>query len=764
MPVIAMSSQGQIGGSGVNGMRWRRKVVFAMVICVGFFAALEAILWLAGVKTVIEREDPLRGFSRLVAIFQRDGQRYKTRPDERFKTFNDQSFAADKPGNGVRLFCLGGSSSYGYPWDAHVAFTAVLGDVLTMAYPERKFEAINVSGISYAMYRLRGVAEELVEYEPDIFIVYSGHNEFVERSFYRQLKGRSRQRNRVDHSLSHMRVYAVARSLIAESSHQVRQDPPVDLFVRRDQTAVFDGQQKRQVIEEYRRDLSHIVEMAHGRGVKVVLATVPCNLRDWPPQKSMVDESLGQGQVLAWRLALQQAADYMGSNQFDAAAEQLEQAAAIAPGHAQTFYQLAQAYEQLGRWDDARQAYADACDLDPSPVRRLSAINEAVRSVAAEQGALLVDIERIFQKHSEYGLIGFNLIEDYVHPRLEAHQLIAWYLWDAIERAGWLGPASVAQRPIFDRVVEQRDAGSGPLHATWFYNQAVVMAHRGLTEQAIDKFRQVLQMSPNYSRAHYNLAALLDGQGKAGEAIDHYRRALRIDPDYAHAHLNLGAIYQSQGKLGDAAGHYLQTLQLMPRSAEAHANLGQVLHLQHQDSAAAKHLRQAISINAGLFLAHKHLGTSLVRLGQLDQAIEAYRRYLRLAPEDAQIHYELGSILARVGRLEAALGEYQRSLHLQPNATPALNAMARLWATHPDEKSRRPDKAIEYAQRAVAMTGQRNPVVLETLAVAYASAGNYGQAAMVAQQAMDMAIENALPQLAKRIGVRLEQYKKVELE
>ena len=59
---------------------------------------------------------------------------------------------------------------------------------------------------------------------------------------------------------------------------------------------------------------------------------------------------------------------------------------------------------------------------------------------------------------------------------------------------------------------------------------------------------------------------------------------------------------------------------------------------------------------------------------------------------------------------------------------------------------------------------QRNPVVLETLAVAYASAGNYGQAAMVAQQAMDMAIENALPQLAKRIGVRLEQYKKVELE
>ena len=40
MPVIAMSSQDQVGGSGVNGMRWWRKVVFAMVICVGFFAGV----------------------------------------------------------------------------------------------------------------------------------------------------------------------------------------------------------------------------------------------------------------------------------------------------------------------------------------------------------------------------------------------------------------------------------------------------------------------------------------------------------------------------------------------------------------------------------------------------------------------------------------------------------------------------------------------------------------------------------------------------
>ena len=534
--------------------------------------------------------------------------------------------------------------------------------------------------------------------------------------------------------------------------------------MRRDQTTVFDDQQKRQVVVEYRENLSHIVKMAHGRGVKVVLATVPCNLRDWPPQKSTVGASLDRQQVRAWRSALQQAADDMGTDRFGAAVEQLKRAAAVAPGYARTYYQLAQAYERLQRWDEARQAYQQACDRDPSPIRRLSAINEAVCSVAAEQGALLVDIEQIFQEHSEHGLIGFNLIEDYVHPTLDAHQLIAWHLWDAMERAGWFGPASAAARPVFDRVVGQRESGSGPQHATWFYNQGVVLAHRGLTDQAMAKFRQVLQISPDNSRAHFNLATLLDERGKADEAIGHYRRALQIDPDYAHVHLNLGTIYQSQGKLDDAADQYRRTLRLMPQSAEAHANLGQVLHIQDQHSAAIEHLRQAVSINAELSLAHRHLGASLARLGQFDQAIDAYRRYLRLAPDDAEIHYELGSLSARVGRLDTAVEEYQQSLRLQPNAVPALNAMARLWATHPDEESRQPQKAIEYAKRAATLTGRRHPVVLETLAGAYASAGKSEQATATAQQALDLATRSAEHQLAQRIAARLEQYKLGQLK
>ena len=53
--------------------------------------------------------------------------------------------------------------------------------------PNRRWEVINAGGISYASYRVAELMEELADYEPDLFIVYSGHNEFLEKRTYDKL-------------------------------------------------------------------------------------------------------------------------------------------------------------------------------------------------------------------------------------------------------------------------------------------------------------------------------------------------------------------------------------------------------------------------------------------------------------------------------------------------------------------------------------------------------------------------------------------------
>ena len=47
-----------------------KKVFFAVLVGVLFFGFLEVMFWLSGVETVLQKEDPFRGFSKLVKVFQ----------------------------------------------------------------------------------------------------------------------------------------------------------------------------------------------------------------------------------------------------------------------------------------------------------------------------------------------------------------------------------------------------------------------------------------------------------------------------------------------------------------------------------------------------------------------------------------------------------------------------------------------------------------------------------------------------------------------
>ena len=154
------------------------------------------------------------------------------------------------------------------------------------------------------------------------------------------------------------------------------------------------------------------------------------------PEKSVLGPPLSEQDHAEWTTAFESGRRWLDAGQFQQAVSDLDRAARLAPLHAETDFLLGKAYEGLEKWDKARQSYRLACDKDAHPIRCLSWVNEAIRDIAAEESALLVDMDQVFARRSEHGLVGFNLVEDYVHPTLEGHQLIAWELWQAIERTG----------------------------------------------------------------------------------------------------------------------------------------------------------------------------------------------------------------------------------------------------------------------------------------------------------------------------------------
>ena len=686
-----------------NGARSKlsraRKLLFSALTCVSFFALLELGLKVAGVPTRIEREDPFRGFSGLVNVFQREGPIYRTQPTTRGVTFNDQSFLAAKPSNGFRLFCLGGSSSFGFPWGAELAFTSIVGESLAATHPERQVEAVNASGVSYAMHRMNIVADELLAYKPDVFLIYEGHNEFIEPAFFEALKHRSTYRNGLEYALSHTRLYS-SMWFAASRLRASQPDHPASGFetrVMRDQTHVYSPEQKAAMVAEFRWRLERLVRRAQAGGVKVVLATVPCNLRQWRPEASTGVASLAGPERKQRSEVFASGSRLLKKGRFELALADLEQAARIAPHHAETHFLLGQAYEGLGRFDDARCAYQRACDEDASPIRRLSGMNQAIRDLARETGALLVDVDRSFEQQSEHGLVGFNLIEDYVHPTRRGHELIAWQIWEAMEQAGWLADKSRADKATFDRILSQRRPHTPENNSIWFYNQGVVLEYQGQEDAAIKSYHQAVELSPNYSSALLNLGKALAKTGRFGEAAANLQEALRIRPDMADAHASLATALARLGRVDDALAHYQEALRIRPDYADAHVNLGVALAARGQIDQAIAHYQKALETNPDHAEAHNNLGLEMAGRGRAGEAIAHYQKALEIKPDYADAHINLGRDLAARGHFDEAIAHYQNAMESDSNNAEARfnlgNALA--GSGHAEEAIAQFRKALE---------------------------------------------------------------------
>lgn len=57
-------------------------------------------------------------------------------------------------------------------------------ELLPVADEHTVWEVINAGGVSYASYRVAALMEELTQYQPDLFVIFSAHNEFLERRTY----------------------------------------------------------------------------------------------------------------------------------------------------------------------------------------------------------------------------------------------------------------------------------------------------------------------------------------------------------------------------------------------------------------------------------------------------------------------------------------------------------------------------------------------------------------------------------------------------
>jgi protein O-mannosyl-transferase len=289
-------------------------------------------------------------------------------------------------------------------------------------------------------------------------------------------------------------------------------------------------------------------------------------------------------------------------------------------------------------------------------------------------------------------------------------------------------------------------------------NLGYVLFQKGRVDEAIDHFRRTLQIDPNYKDTHYNLANALLQKGNLDEAIVQYREALQLKPDHVEALVNLGNALRQTGKADEAIIQYQKALQTDPDNADARNNLGIVLFQKGRTDEALTQFQKVLQINPDNADAHDNLGSALLQTGKADEAIGQFQMALHSKPDDAQTHYNLGSAFYQKGRMAEAINEYQRALQIKPVNPEVQNNLAWLLATCPDASLRNGNKAVELAQQANEITGRRNPIILNTLAAAFAEAGKFDAAKLTIQRAIELASAAGRQGLAEQLNKELKRY------
>jgi len=217
------------------------------------------------------------------------------------------------------------------------------------------------------------------------------------------------------------------------------------------------------------------------------------------------------------------------------AVDDLEAAVKRNPGNAVLNYQLAGAYVEVGRLDEAAVSFRKAIDHDP------------------------------------------NLLDAYL-----AYASLARRLGD------------VALADTLLTHAERRFPASGEVKL----NLAEVYEQSSRTDEAIAKYREGLALTPDDNAAAFNLARLYMNHGNPGDATQVLRDLLQRDPSDVEAWINLGGALDGVGDKEGSLEAFRQANRLPPARPEPYFNLARAYMLQSEPDVAIRLLSRYAAIDS----------------------------------------------------------------------------------------------------------------------------------------------------------------------
>ncbi len=711
------------------------------------------------------------------------------------------AFEPEKSPHTYRIFVMGASAAAGIPEPLY-SFGCFLEIMLHDRYPQTKFEVVTVAIAAINSHGVLPIAKDCAQYEPDMFIVYLGNNEVVgpfgAGTLFSPLVP-SLLLIRAHLAAKAMKTGQLLESLVSSfGSTNDEMRPGEEMMMRMclEKQVRHDSEGLKQVYSYYEKNLKDIVKAGQKAGAKVIVSNVGCNLKDNPPFASQHQEGLVYSEKQVWKEKYQEGIGCETVGQFERAIEQYLAAEQIDGSFADLQFRLGRCYWQLGEFQKANKRYILAREYDTLRFRSDNQINRIIESVAAEredEGVFFVDAVKALEANSPHNTPGTELFYEHVHYRFAGNYILAHTMFEKIET---ILPDNIKQqktdRPTLslqqckDRFVytafEESNLAAHVLDAyikkppftyQLYHTDRIneykkniaclktVYKETPYLKGVVSQYKQRILENPTDWKLHYKLGVVLfRGQQEPDLALDEFKQVVTFVPDTLSYNYIL-RILKKQDKLDESIRYYEQLLKITTGKWNTYNDYAEVLREQGDHKNAIKNFQKSLylfpSPDLDIYIL---LADSYNKSGNRQKALRVIRKALRSANKNMAFDVAaFSSLLQGLGQTRLAIDYYGQVLEVSPDVLPILNNLAWILAAHPNNDIRDPARAVQYAERACELTGYKQINSLDTLAVAYAAAGDFRLAVTTAKKAIALAKQKGRKALVQKMQGRVRLYR-----
>jgi tetratricopeptide (TPR) repeat protein len=349
-------------------------------------------------------------------------------------------FKQQKNQDSFRIVIQGGSTAAGFPYGRFGSLTGMLQQRVKRLYPDKNIEVISTAMASVNSYTLRDTVDEIIQIQPDLVLIYAGHNEYLGvmgvGSVYASKGGHLA--NLLFLALKEVRIFQLIQQLYytifdtqgEEFENQgAGQSHSLMAKVAKEKNIAINSPLYQAGINQFEDNLRSILSAYQKANINVLVSSLVANEVDHPPFASdkNADVSL-----------LQQA---FKSGQFKQATLLGKTAINRYPNSAEAYYLLAKSLLSEGQVELAKEYFIRANDLDLLRFRAPSEFNQIIRQLSHQYQATLVDAQKFIRQNTESGLIDNQVMFEHLHPNKQGYFLLTEAFIQTIDQLQFLGPA-----------------------------------------------------------------------------------------------------------------------------------------------------------------------------------------------------------------------------------------------------------------------------------------------------------------------------------